>query len=93
LDEVSYRRAFQYMYFKRWRTSGEPYEPSFQEPELFVGAIKALASGRRSLTGICQELHLSSAVFTEITGIVIDPAPSAQATVLKFPPRPKLSIR
>jgi len=90
LDDVAYRRAFQYMSFKKWRTKGEPYEPSFQEPELFIGAINTLtASRKRTLLELCAELNLSPSVFTEITGVAVREATSAHANVLTFPIRAK----
>jgi hypothetical protein len=70
LDELAYRRAFQYMSFKRWRTTGEPYEPTFQEPELFLGAINALLKHKKkTLAQLCAEVGISQKVFSEITGI------------------------
>ena len=70
LDELAYRRAFQYMSFKRWRTAGEPYEPTFQEPELFLGAINALLkSKKKTLAQLCAEVGISQKVFSDITGI------------------------
>jgi Zn-dependent peptidase ImmA (M78 family)/transcriptional regulator with XRE-family HTH domain len=88
LDDLAYRRAFQYMSFKKWRTIGEPYEPSFQEPELFTGAINTLASSRKkTLSELCKELNMSETVFTEITGVPVNETITQQATVLKFPAR------
>ena len=70
LDELAYRRAFQYMSFKKWRTKGEPYEPKFQEPELFLGAINALLkSKKKTLAQLCAEVGISQKVFSDITGI------------------------
>lgn len=70
LDELEYRRAFQYMSFKKWRTKGEPYEPAFQEPELFLGAINALLkSKKKTLAQLCAEIGISQKVFNDITGI------------------------
>lgn len=70
LDELAYRRAFQYMSFKKWRTKGEPYEPTFQEPELFLGAINALLkSKKKTLAQLCTEVGISQKVFSDITGI------------------------
>jgi Zn-dependent peptidase ImmA (M78 family)/DNA-binding XRE family transcriptional regulator len=70
LDELAYRRAFQYMSFKKWRTKGEPYEPTFQEPELFLGAINALLkSKKKTLAELCAEVGFSQRVFSEITGM------------------------
>lgn len=70
LDELAYRRAFQYMSFKKWRAKGEPYEPTFQEPELFLGAINALLkSKKKTLAQLCAEIGISQKVFSDITGI------------------------
>ena len=58
------------MSFKRWRTAGEPYEPTFQEPELFLGAINALLkSKKKTLAQLCAEVGISQKVFSDITGI------------------------
>ena len=58
------------MSFKKWRTKGEPYEPTFQEPELFLGAINALLkSKKKTLAELCAEVGFSQTVFNEITGI------------------------
>ncbi|HVT96384.1 MAG TPA: ImmA/IrrE family metallo-endopeptidase, partial [Acidobacteriaceae bacterium] len=69
LDEVAYRRAFQYMSSKNWRRE-EPFEPHFQEPELFVQAIDALGGHvKKTLPELCADLGFSGPVFTEIAGI------------------------
>jgi hypothetical protein len=58
------------MSFKKWRTKGEPYEPTFQEPELFLGAINALLkSKKKTLAELCAEVGFSQRVFSEITGM------------------------
>ncbi len=96
IDDAAYRRAFQYMSFRKWRTEGEPYEPSFQEPELLINAIDALGrSVAKTLAELCGDLHLSPKTFTEVTGIpvVADEPQDAmfssppQNNVLEFPSR------
>ena len=72
LDELSYRRAFQYMSSKKWRTKGEPFEPDFQEPELLVNSINALGRNvAKTVDDICGELKITLMVFNEITGITL----------------------
>jgi Zn-dependent peptidase ImmA (M78 family)/DNA-binding XRE family transcriptional regulator len=69
INEAIYRRSFQYMSAKRWRQLGEPYEPVFQEPELFTDSIKSLRSnGGEDLDNLCKSLGFTTAVFTRITG-------------------------
>jgi Zn-dependent peptidase ImmA (M78 family) len=97
IDEIAYRRAFQHMSFKKWRTEGEPYEPSFQEPELFVNAINALGREvQKRVSDLCADLYLSPKIFAEITGISMDNGDesradlshSSQSKVLQFRLRP-----
>lgn len=91
LDEVSYRRAFQYMSSKNWRSSGEPFEPHFLEPELFAQAIEALGTRlKKTLPELCSDLGLSQAVFADVTGVPVREASQrsfGSLTLLKSPPR------
>jgi Zn-dependent peptidase ImmA (M78 family)/transcriptional regulator with XRE-family HTH domain len=96
IDENAYRRAFQYMSFKKWRTEGEPYEPLFQEPELFVNAINALGHDvAKTVSELCGDLYFSPKTFVEITGIAVrsDEGPrgslssSSHGKLLPFPSR------
>ncbi len=41
IGAIAYRQSFKYMSAKGW-TKGEPYEPSFQEPELLSMALSSL---------------------------------------------------
>jgi Zn-dependent peptidase ImmA (M78 family) len=85
IDEITYTRTFQYMSYKRWLTRGEPLEPNFQEPELFITALRALGTTvKKTLPEFCRELHFSEEVFTEITGIVIRQTVTTGAKVLSF---------
>ncbi len=88
LDENSYRHAFQYMSFKKWRTQGEPYEPSFQEPELFAQALSHLGKGmKKTLSDLCNDLEFTPEIFLEITGFVAPPTFTTPSKVIKFPAR------
>lgn len=85
IDEDTYTRAHQYMSFKRWIAKGEPFEPTFQEPELFITAIRALVTTpKKTLPELCNDLHFSEQVFTEVTGIAIPSSPASRAKVLQF---------
>jgi Zn-dependent peptidase ImmA (M78 family) len=84
IDEGTYKRAFQQMSYRRWLTKGEPFEPIFQEPELFMSAVKALGTQlEKTVPELCRELCLSEEVFTQITGIPIPPS-HRNADVLHF---------
>jgi len=85
LDEMSYRRAFQYMSYKKWRSIGDPFEPAFQEPELFLNAISTLGSEvKKTLLEFCDDLQFSQSVFTKVTGIPVPPVETMQARILPF---------
>ncbi len=86
ITAVQYRRAYQYISFKGW-TKGEPYEPSFQQPELLETAFKSLGS-KVSLTAqtLCREVHFMPDTFKQVTGVAVPPPPVARkAEVLSFP--------
>jgi Zn-dependent peptidase ImmA (M78 family) len=84
LSAVQYRRAFQYMSLKGW-TKGEPFEPSFQQPELIDTALNSLGT-RVQITpeALCTELHFKPETFTEITGLSINLKQRTKAEVLSF---------
>ena len=85
IDEEKYKRAFQYMSYKKWLTLGEPLEPSFQEPELLDTAVKALGvSVKKNLSELCNGLFLSEKAFTEITGFIIPSPIPVRAKVIEF---------
>lgn len=85
IDEEKYKRAFQYMSYKKWLTAGEPLEPSFQEPELLETAVRALGTSvKKTIPELCNELFLSPNVFTEITGFIVPPATPVRAKVIEF---------
>jgi Zn-dependent peptidase ImmA (M78 family) len=85
IDEDTYTRAFQYMSYKRWIAKGEPFEPTFQEPELFITALKALGTTvKKALPEVCSDLHFSQEVFTEVTGIAIPSSRPPGSKVLQF---------
>ena len=86
LDDISYRRAFQYMSFKKWRIEGEPFEPVFQEPELFTTALDYLGKGvKKTLQDLCRELCFTPEVFTQITGMPVVTNAVISKAVLEFP--------
>jgi Zn-dependent peptidase ImmA (M78 family)/transcriptional regulator with XRE-family HTH domain len=85
IDEEIYRRAFQYMSFKKWRTTAEPFEPNFQEPELFVTALKTLGTSlKKTLPELCNDLHFSEELFAEITGVIVPQTVPVRARVIEF---------
>jgi Zn-dependent peptidase ImmA (M78 family) len=82
LDAVAYRRAFQYMSFKAWNR-GEPYEPSFQSPELLSNALNALGSGvDLTLSALCDELHFLPDTFRDVTGVSVPTTKGKMAAVI-----------
>lgn len=66
----TYQRSFQYMSYKKWLTQGEPYEPTFQEPELMDQALLMLSKGSLTISvdGLCQNLRVTPQLLTELTG-------------------------
>jgi len=71
IGAVQYRRTFQYMSFKGWN-KGEPYEPTFQAPEILRSALSSLGTSvELSLSTLCQQLHYSPITFHEVTGVSI----------------------
>lgn len=87
VDAVTYRRAFQYMSWKGWRTNGEPFEPRFQQPEMLSTALSSLGSVVDvTVDELCSELHFHPKTFEEVTGFKIPtPAsPNRRTGVLEF---------
>jgi len=83
LGAVGYRRAFQYMSFKGWRTNGEPFEPAFQAPELLTTALSALGTQvQLTLWSLCQELHFLPDTFRDVTGVSVPTPQTKLATIL-----------
>ena len=83
LGAVGYRRAFQYMSFKGWRTKGEPCEPTFQPPELLGNALNALGTGTDlTLPQLCRELHFAPDTFRDVTGVSFPSEQGRQAEVI-----------
>lgn len=86
IDENTYRQAFQYMSFKKWRTEGEPFEPTFQEPELLMTALRSLGNEvKTTLPELCEDVQLTPHMFTEITGFLVAKPEQREGTVLSFP--------
>src|SRR5205823_2097945 len=48
VDAVRYRKAYKYMSFQKWTTTGEPEEPAFQEPEILSVALASLGTRVRT---------------------------------------------
>jgi Zn-dependent peptidase ImmA (M78 family) len=44
IGAVEYRKAYKYMAWKNWPTTGEPEEPTIQEPELLGSALQSLGT-------------------------------------------------
>jgi Zn-dependent peptidase ImmA (M78 family)/transcriptional regulator with XRE-family HTH domain len=89
IGPVEYRRAFQYMSLKRWRSNGEPYEPAFQKPELLLGALNALGSDvDLTIAELCADLNFEPQTFEEVTGMKVPTAPARPVTVMA--PRSKI---
>jgi Zn-dependent peptidase ImmA (M78 family) len=73
IGAVEYRRAFQYMSFKKWPSQGEPYEPPFHAPSLFINAMSRLGTEDADLTinELCNSLGFSHQVFKDVTGFQV----------------------
>lgn len=84
IGAVTYRQAFKYMSAKGW-TKGEPYEPSFQQPELLATALSALgAKTDLTLEALCRELRFLPGTFRDVTGVAIPVAKSKQSQLIPF---------
>jgi Zn-dependent peptidase ImmA (M78 family)/transcriptional regulator with XRE-family HTH domain len=89
IDAVTYRRSYQYMSAQGWRTKGEPYEPSFQQPELLTIALSSL--GKKvdlTVEELCSELQFTPDTFREVTTFQIPTSPPrTKGEVLQFKTR------
>jgi Zn-dependent peptidase ImmA (M78 family) len=85
IGAVQYRRSFQYMSFKGWKTNGEPMEPNFHEPELLKMGIEALKARAVSLERLCAELHFSEEAFACVTGVSIPTREQPKPSLIAFP--------
>jgi Zn-dependent peptidase ImmA (M78 family) len=84
LGAVEYRRAFKYMSMKGW-TKGEPYEPSFQQPELLEKALNGLGQQvNLTLDTLCRELRFTPQTFRDVTGVSIPSVKAKQTDVIRF---------
>lgn len=85
IDEDSYTRAFQYMSYKKWLRTVEPFEPAFQEPELLVNGLRALGTIlKKTLPELCNDLCISEKVFAEITGTTLSRGLPERTNVIAF---------
>jgi hypothetical protein len=73
------------MAWKKWPTTGEPEEPSFQEPELLGSALRSLGTKvELTLEDLRKELHFTDGTFKEVTGFTI-PAETSKLQPIPFP--------
>lgn len=85
LGAVQYRQAFKYMSAKGWRTKGEPYEPSFQSPELLGSALQGLGEKiGLTLRQFCDELRFTAETFRDVTGIPVPDSGAKPTDVIPF---------
>lgn len=85
IGAVEYRKAYKYMAWKKWPTTGEPEEPSFQEPELLGSALLSLGTKvELTLEDLRKELHFTGETFEEVTGFTI-PTESSKIQPIQFP--------
>jgi Zn-dependent peptidase ImmA (M78 family)/transcriptional regulator with XRE-family HTH domain len=85
IDPSAYRHAYQYISLKKWN-QGEPQEPTFQDPELFMPALLSLGSRvKMTLQDLCNNLHYSKRTFQAITGVAIPDQSTNHRGVIDFP--------
>ena len=85
IGAVEYRKAYKYMAWKKWPITGEPEEPSFQQPELLGSALNSLGTKvALTLEGLRRELHFTRETFEEVTGFSI-PTESSGLQPIEFP--------
>lgn len=86
LGAVHYRQAFKHMSKMGWRTSGEPEEPTFQQPELLFAAFDGLGNKvELTLESLCKELHFTRQTFEKVTGVSV-PSPKVNPIdIIPFP--------
>jgi Zn-dependent peptidase ImmA (M78 family) len=84
IGAVDYRQAFKYMSAKGW-TKGEPYEPTFQEPELLITSLQSLGPKvGTTVESLCQRLHFAPGTFQEITGFAVPEGKRRPVDVIPF---------
>jgi Zn-dependent peptidase ImmA (M78 family) len=84
LGAVEYRGAFKYMSMKHW-TKGEPYEPTFQQPELLENALNALGKKvELTLDTMCRELRFTPDTFRDVTGVPVPSTKTKTTAVIRF---------
>lgn len=89
IQPSAYRHAYQYISLKRWN-QGEPQEPTFQQPELFLPALLSLGTSvKMTLRELCEGLHYSPATFKDVTGQPLPMKAVAGSAVLPFRSPPK----
>ncbi len=75
MNADKYRNAQKYLSFKKYRTSGEPYEPEYQAPELLPNAIKFLSEQDPSaLLEISKSIGLPAGTFREVISFDLPPS-------------------
>jgi Zn-dependent peptidase ImmA (M78 family)/DNA-binding XRE family transcriptional regulator len=86
LGAVEYRQAYKYISFKRWKSKGEPFEPTFQGPELLDAALSALGTKVDLMPDkVCADLNFTPETFRDITGRDIPKARAKSKDVIPFP--------
>jgi Zn-dependent peptidase ImmA (M78 family)/DNA-binding XRE family transcriptional regulator len=84
IQPSAYRHACQYISLKKWN-HGEPQEPTFQQPELFLPALLSLGTSvRMTLRELCEELYYSPATFEDVTGQPLPKEIIAGSGILQF---------
>ena len=84
LGAVEYRKAFKYMSWKGWTSSGEPDEPTFQEPELLSIALSSLGNKvDLTIEALCKELRFKPQTFKDVTGFSV-PKSKSKVEVIPF---------
>jgi Zn-dependent peptidase ImmA (M78 family)/DNA-binding XRE family transcriptional regulator len=85
LGAVDYRKAFKYMSWRGWTSSGEPDEPTFQQPELLSLALNSLgAKVDLTIEQLSKELHFKPQTFKEITGVSVPTPRVTPVEVIPF---------
>jgi Zn-dependent peptidase ImmA (M78 family)/DNA-binding XRE family transcriptional regulator len=85
LGAVEYRKAYKYMSWKKWTSSGEPDEPGFQQPELLVNALSSLGTGTmQTAEDLRKALHFTTDTFSEVTGVLLRSKMQTRKEVIPF---------
>ena len=81
IGAVEFRRLFQKMSAKGWRSQPEPYEPPPEPPELFKNAVQKLAESRGlGLADVAAQLGFSVEKMHEVSGLPVQSPLSKKVT-------------